>query len=36
VDVLRAEVQLANDTQAKLVAENQLKQSLLALARSME
>jgi len=35
VDVLRAEVQLANDTQAKLVAENQLKQSLLALARSM-
>ena len=35
VDVLRAEVQLANDRQAKLVAENQLKQSLLALARSM-
>ena len=35
VDVLRAEVQLANDKQAKLVAENQLKQSLLALARSM-
>jgi outer membrane protein TolC len=35
VDVLRAQVQLANDKQAKLVAENQLKQSLLALARSM-
>ena len=35
VDVLRAEVQLANDKQAKLVAENQLQQSLLALARSM-
>jgi outer membrane protein TolC len=35
VDVLRAEVQLANDRQAKLVNENQLKQSLLALARSM-
>ena len=35
VDVLRAEVQLANDMQAKLVAENQLQQSLLALARSM-
>jgi outer membrane protein TolC len=35
VDVLRAEVQLANDRQAKLVAENQLKQSLLALARNL-
>ena len=35
VDVLRAEVQLANDRQAKLVAENQLKQSLLTLARNM-
>jgi outer membrane protein TolC len=35
VDVLRAEVQLANDKQAKLVAENQFKQSLLALARNM-
>ncbi|MGA3264094.1 MAG: TolC family protein [Terracidiphilus sp.] len=35
VDVLRAEVQLANDRQAQLVAENQLKQSLLALARNL-
>jgi len=35
VDVLRAQVQLANDRQAKLVAENQLKQSLLALARNL-
>jgi outer membrane protein TolC len=35
VDVLRAEVQLANDRQAKLVAENQLKQWLLTLARNM-
>jgi outer membrane protein TolC len=35
VDVLRAEVQLANDKQAELVAENQLKQSLLTLARNM-
>jgi outer membrane protein TolC len=35
VDVLRAEVQLANDRQALLVAENQLKQSLLALARNL-
>jgi outer membrane protein TolC len=33
--VLRAQVQLANDRQAKLVAENQLKQSLLALARNL-
>ena len=33
--MLRAEVQLANDKQAKLVAENQFKQSLLALARNM-
>jgi outer membrane protein TolC len=35
VDVLRAEVQLANDRQALLVAQNQLKQSLLALARNL-
>jgi outer membrane protein TolC len=35
VDVLRAEVQLANDSQAVLVAENQYKQSLLALARNL-
>jgi outer membrane protein TolC len=35
VDVLRAEVQLANDRQAQLVAENQLKQALLALARNL-
>jgi len=35
VDVLRAEVQLANDRQALLVAQNQYKQSLLALARNL-
>jgi outer membrane protein TolC len=35
VDVLRAQVQLANDKQASLVAENRLKQSLLALARNL-
>ena len=35
VDVLRAQVQLANDRQAELVARNQLKQSLLALARNL-
>jgi outer membrane protein TolC len=35
VDVLRAQVQLANDRQAVLVAENQLKQALLALARNL-
>jgi outer membrane protein TolC len=35
VDVLRAQVQLDNDKQALLIAENQLKQSLLALARSL-
>jgi outer membrane protein TolC len=35
VDVLRAQVQLANDRQARLVAENQYKQSLLALARNL-
>jgi outer membrane protein TolC len=35
VDVLRAQVQLANDRQALLVAENQHKQSLLALARNL-
>jgi outer membrane protein TolC len=35
VDVLRAQVQLANDRQALLVDENQLKQSLLALARNL-
>ena len=33
VDVLRAEVQLANDRQALLIAQNEQKQSLLALAR---
>jgi outer membrane protein TolC len=35
VDVLRAQVQLANDRQALLVAQNQFKQSLLALARNL-
>ena len=35
VDVLRAQVQLANDRQALLVAENQYEQSLLALARNL-
>lgn len=35
VDVLRAQVQLANDKQALLVSQNQLKQSLLALARNL-
>jgi outer membrane protein TolC len=35
VDVLRAEVQLANDKQALLIAQNQFKQSLLELARYM-
>jgi outer membrane protein TolC len=35
VDVLRAQVQLANDKQALLVAENQYKQSLLTLARNL-
>lgn len=35
VDVLRAQVQLANDKQALLVAQNLLKQSLLALARNL-
>jgi outer membrane protein TolC len=35
VDVLRAEVQLANDRQALLVAQNQYKQALLALARNL-
>ena len=35
VDVLRAQVQLANDKQALLVAQNQYKQSLLALARNL-
>jgi outer membrane protein TolC len=35
VDVLRAQVQLANDTQALLVAQNQYKQSLIALARNL-
>jgi outer membrane protein TolC len=35
VDVLRAQVQLANDRQALLVAQNQTKQSLLALARNL-
>ena len=34
VDVLRAQVQLANDRQALLVAQNQFKQSLLGLARN--
>ncbi len=35
VDVLRAQVQLANDKQALLVAQNQYKQSLVALARNL-
>jgi len=35
VDVLRAEVQLANDKQALLVAHNQCKQTLLVLARNL-
>ncbi len=35
VDVLRAQVQLANDKQALLVAENQRKQALLELARQI-
>jgi outer membrane protein TolC len=35
VDVLRAQVQLANDKQALLIAQNQYKQSLLALARNL-
>jgi outer membrane protein TolC len=35
VDVLRAQVQLANDRQAQLVAENELTQALLALARNL-
>jgi len=35
VDVLRAEVQLANDRQALLITENQTRQSLLELARNM-
>ena len=35
VDVLRAQVQLANDKQALLVAQNQYKQALLALARNI-
>ncbi len=35
VDVLRAQVQLANDRQALLIAQNQYKQTLLALARSL-
>jgi outer membrane protein TolC len=35
VDVLRAQVQLANDRQALLVARNQLKQSMLELARNL-
>jgi outer membrane protein TolC len=35
VDVLRAEVQLANDKQTLLIAENQHKQSLLTLARNL-
>jgi outer membrane protein TolC len=35
VDVLRAQVQLANDRQALLVAENQTKQALLELARNL-
>jgi outer membrane protein TolC len=35
VDVLRAQVQLANDRQALLIAQNQFKQSLLALARNL-
>jgi outer membrane protein TolC len=35
VDVLRAQVQLANDRQALLIAENQHKQSLLELERNI-
>jgi outer membrane protein TolC len=35
VDVLRAQVQLANDNQALLVARNELQQSLLSLARNL-
>jgi outer membrane protein TolC len=35
VDVLRAQVQLANDRQALLVAQNDLKQALLLLARNL-
>ena len=35
VDVLRAQVQLANDRQGLLVARNQYQQSLLTLARNM-
>ena len=35
VDVLRAQVQLDNDRQALLIARNQLKRSLLELARNM-
>jgi len=35
VDVLRAQVQLANDKQALLVAQNGLKQSYLVLARNL-
>jgi len=35
VDVLRAEVQLANDRQALLIAENQSKRSLIELARNL-
>ncbi len=35
VDLLRAQVQLANDKQSLLVAQNQLKQSLLGLARNL-
>jgi outer membrane protein TolC len=35
VDVLRAQVQLANDKQALLIADNQRKQALLELARNM-
>ena len=35
VDVLRAQVQLANDRQALLIAQNQSKQWMLALARNL-
>ena len=35
VDVLRSQVQLANDKQALLVAQNSYKQSLLSLARNL-
>jgi outer membrane protein TolC len=35
VDVLRSQVQLANDRQALLVAQNQYKQALLVLARNL-